>query len=83
MGIVMNMSNYEIERGSVETEYCDEAMRVEWNSAVALMCQCQPLVLPNKLTIAPTGLTMLNAELFMQKMYAHQRTMHSSTLTTH
>jgi hypothetical protein len=83
MSIVMNISNYEIERGSMEAENCDEAMCAVWNPAVALMCQYQPLVSMNKLTIAPTYLAMVNAGLCMQQKYAFQRTMQSSTLTIH
>jgi hypothetical protein len=83
MGIVMNISSYEIERGSVEAEYGDEVMCAGWNPAVALMCQYQSFVSTNKLTTTPIDFAMVNAELFMQRTYAHQRTMQSSTLTTH
>jgi hypothetical protein len=70
MGVVMNMSNYEIERGSVGLEYSDEIMYAGWNPVVAMMYQHQPFVSTNKLT---TDLAMVNVDLFMQRMYAYQR----------
>lgn len=73
MGIVMNMSSYEIQRGLMETEYGDEVMCAGWIPAVALMCQLQPFVSTNKLATVPTDLATVNADLFMQRMYAHQR----------
>ncbi len=72
MSIVMNMSSYEITRSLIETEYGDEVIRERWNPAVALMCQYQPFVSTNKLTTFPTDLATVNAELFMQRMFAHQ-----------
>ena len=83
MGIVMNMSNYAIERGSVEEEYCDGVVCTGRNPDVVPMCQCQTLVVTNKLTISPTDLAMINAGLFVQPTYVRQRTMQSSILTIH
>ena len=73
MSIVMNMSSYEIKRGLIETEYSDEVMCAGWIPADALMCQLQPFVPTNKPTTVPTDLATVNAELFMKRMYAHQR----------
>ncbi len=64
MSIVMNMSNYEIERGSAEAEYGDEVM----NPAVSLMCLHQQFVPTNKLTTLPTDLVTVNADIFIQRM---------------
>jgi hypothetical protein len=73
MSIEMNTSSYEIERGSMETEYGDEVMCAGWIPAVAQMCQLQPSESTNKLTSIPTDLAAVNAVLFMQRMYACQR----------
>ncbi|HEY8887560.1 MAG TPA: hypothetical protein VIM35_03660 [Gallionella sp.] len=73
MSIVMNMSSYEIERSLKETEYGDEVMYAGWIPAVALMSLLQPFVSTNKPTTIPTDLTTVNADLFMQRMYAYQR----------
>ena len=73
MGIVMDMSSYEIERSLMETEYGDEVMCAGWIPAVAQMCRLQPFVSTNKLTTVPTDLATVNADLFMQRMYAYQR----------
>ncbi len=72
MGIVMNMSNYEIERDLMENEYGEEVMYAGWNPVVALACQ-QQLAPGNKQTAMPTDLAMVDAELFLKKMYACQR----------
>lgn len=66
MSIVMNMSNYEIERGSARAEYGDEVM----NPAVALICLHQMFVPTNKLTTLPTDLVTVNADIFIQRMCA-------------
>ncbi len=73
MDTVMNMSSYEIERSLMETEYGDEVMCAGWIPAVAQMCQLQPFESTNKLTTIPTDLATVNADLFMQRMYAYQR----------
>ncbi len=73
MGILMNMSNYEIQRGLMETEYGNEVMCAGWIPADALMCQLQPYVPTNKLATIPTDLATVNPDLFMQRMYAYQR----------
>jgi hypothetical protein len=73
MDIVMDMSSYEIQRGLMETEYGDEVMCAGWIPAAALMCQLQPFVSTNKLTTVQIELATVNADLFMQRIYAHQR----------
>ena len=73
MDTVMNMSSYEIERSLMETEYGDEVMCAGWIPAVAQMCQLQPFVPANKPTTIPADLATVNADLFMQRMYACQR----------
>ena len=73
MGIVMNMSSYEIERDSMEVEYGEEVMCASWNPAVALVCQQQPFVPANEPMNVPTDLATVNAELFLQRMYLYQR----------
>jgi len=74
MDIVMNIGSYEIERSLMETEYSDEVMFAGWIPAVAQMRQLQTFVSTNnKLTTFPSDLATVNADLFMQRMYAYQR----------
>jgi len=73
MDTVMNMSTYEIEHSLMETEYGDEVMCAGWIPAVAQMCQLQPFVSADKPTTIPADLATVNADLFMQRMYAYQR----------
>lgn len=73
MGVVMNMSSYEIERDSMEAEYGEEVMCAGWNPAVALICQQQMTVPTDKQMAMPTDLATVNAELFLQRMYTCQR----------
>lgn len=73
MDTVMNMSSDEIEHSLMETEYGEEVMCAGWIPAVAQMCQLQPFDSTNKLTTIPTDLATVNADLFMQRMYAYQR----------
>jgi len=72
MGIVMNMSSYEIEHEeSMESEYGEEIMRAGWNPAVALACQ-QTVSAAQRLQIPP-DLATVDVELFLKKIYACQR----------
>ena len=73
MGVVMNMSSYEIERDSMEAEYGEEVMCAGWNPAVALICQQQMVVPTDKQMAMPADLATVNAELFLQRMYTCQR----------
>ncbi len=72
MGVVMNMSSYEIERDSMEAEYGEEVMCAGWNPAVALVCQQQMVVPTDRQMEMPADLAAVNAELFLQRMYACQ-----------
>ena len=73
MGIVMNMSSYEIERDPMEAEYGEETMFAGWNPAVALVCQQQTVVPASSHVDMPAELAALDAESFLQKMYTCQR----------
>jgi len=73
MGVVMYMSNYEIERDSMEAEYDEEVMCAGWNPAVALVCQQQLLVPTDRQMTMSADLATVNAELFLKNMYAYQR----------
>ena len=73
MGVVMNMSSYEIERDAMEAEYGEEAMFAGWNPAVALVCQQQMVVPAIRHVSMPAELAALEAESFLQKMYTWQR----------
>jgi hypothetical protein len=68
MAIVMNMSSYEIERGSVEAEYGKEALCSGWNPALAQL-RLQPFIASNdKQRTMPADLATVNVELFLQRM---------------
>jgi hypothetical protein len=73
MDINMNMSSHETESGLTETEYDDEVMCAGWIPDVALMCQLQPFESTNKLTNNSSDLATVNADLFMQRVFAYQR----------
>jgi hypothetical protein len=72
MGIVMNMSNYEIENFDLmEAEYGEEVLCSGWNPALALASQqhARPQTDPH-ITIMPSSLATIDTEVFLQKMYA-------------
>jgi hypothetical protein len=73
MGVVMNMSNYEIERDdAMEAEYGEEVLYSGWNPAVALACQQHSLQDAGGSVTMPSSLATVDAEVFLQKMYACQ-----------
>jgi len=67
MAIVMNMSNYEIERISEVIECDKHSLTNEWNAPFA---QCHPQqFLPSKMYRSmPADLTTANIEMFLQSM---------------
>ena len=73
MSTVMDMSSYEIERDPLDVEYSDEVMCSGWNPAVNLMCQQVMVESQGRKLTMPAELAMVDAELFLQKMYAYQR----------
>lgn len=73
MGIVMDMSSYEIERDPLDVEYSEEVMCSGWNPAINLMCQQVMIESASNKPSMPAELAMVDAELFLQKMYAYQR----------
>ena len=73
MSIEMNISNYEMERDSMEAEYGDEVMCVGWNPAVELVTQQQTFASNPKPTTMPAYLATANAELFLKRIYSSQR----------
>ncbi|MBI5659628.1 MAG: hypothetical protein HZC43_08785 [Nitrosomonadales bacterium] len=73
MGIVMNMSSYEIEQNPVEEEYGDEVMFAGWNPAVALLHQQAVAESADRQAAMPADLATVDAESFLRKMYAYQR----------
>ncbi|MDH4284783.1 MAG: hypothetical protein OEV35_05645 [Gallionellaceae bacterium] len=73
MGIVMDMSSYEIERDPLDVEYSEEVMCSGWNPAINLMCQQVMVGSASSKSSMPAELAMVDAELFLQKMYACQR----------
>jgi hypothetical protein len=73
MGIVMNMSSYEIERDPKESEYGEEVAYSGWNPAVALMHRQVAAESATRQAAMPASLAMVDAEAFLQKMYACQR----------
>lgn len=73
MSIILNMGNYEIESDSMEAEYGEEILCAGWNPAVELVCQQQTFVPTRRQMFMPADLVTVDAELFLQKMYACQR----------
>jgi hypothetical protein len=74
MGIVMNMSSYEVEHSETrETEYGDEVLCSGWNPVIELACQQYSAAPCESLHSIPASVAMMDAESFLHKMYAHQR----------
>ena len=73
MGVVMNMSSYEIEDDSTEVEYGEEVMYAGWNPAVTQVCQQQMVATTNGHASMSAELATVDVESFLQKMYAFQR----------
>lgn len=73
MTIVMNMSDYEIERGALEVEYEEEIMNSGWNPDVELVQEQLQLVPTDERMTIPDDLATTSAELFLRKMYSYQR----------
>jgi hypothetical protein len=74
MGVVMNMNSYEIEcDDAMEAEYGEEVLCSGWNPVVALACQQHTLSRANRQMTIPSSLATVDAEVFLQKMYACQR----------
>ncbi|MBI3901400.1 MAG: hypothetical protein HY306_00410 [Nitrosomonadales bacterium] len=72
MGVVMNMSSYEIECDeAMETEYGAEMLNAGWNPALNLACQ--QYAHTDRHVALPSSLAAVDAEQFLQKMYACQR----------
>ena len=74
MGIVMDMSSYEVERDeALEAEYGAEVLYAGWNPALNLSCQQYDFAHTDGHAEMPASLAAADAELFLQKMYAFQR----------
>lgn len=74
MGVVMNMSSYEIERDdAMEAEYGNEVLCSGWNPAIALACQQHTVSGAGRQMTMPSSLATVDAEMFLQQMYAFQR----------
>lgn len=73
MSIVMNMSSYEIEQDPVEAEYGVEVACSGWNPAIALVCQQVAFEQTGRQAAIPASLAAVDAEAFLQQMYAYQR----------
>ena len=74
MGVVMNMNSYEIERDdAMEAEYGEEVLCSGWNPAVTLACQQHKLTWTDRHMTMPSSLAIVDAEGFLQKMYAYLR----------
>jgi len=74
MGVVMNMSSYEIERNdAMAEEYGEEVLCSGWNPVVALACQQYSLPESGRQMGMPSSLATVDAETFLQQMYTFQR----------
>jgi len=68
----MSMSDYKIERNdSMEENYSEEVLCAGWNPAIAL--QQHAYFEQNRTSAIPLELVAVDAEQFLQKMYACQR----------
>jgi hypothetical protein len=68
MVVVMNMCSYEIERGTVEAEYGNEAASSGWNPPLTQL-RLQPFIsTKDMLRTMPADLATVNVELFLQRM---------------
>jgi hypothetical protein len=68
MVVVMNMCSYEIERGTVEAEYSNEAVSPEWNPPLTQL-RLEPFISTNdKHRTMPADLATINVELFLRRM---------------
>jgi hypothetical protein len=68
MVVVMNMSSYEIERGTVEAEYGNEAVSSGWNPPLTQL-RLQPFIsTKDTQRTLPADLATINVELFLQRM---------------
>lgn len=72
MTIVMNMSDYEIERETLDAEYSEEIMNTGWNPDVDLVCEQLQLVPASEEMAIPDDLAKVSAELFLRKMYSYK-----------
>ena len=77
MKVTMNMSNYEIEHGTIEAEYGDAVLCAGWNPEIDSVCQqlqleVQLVPTTRQLTM-PADLATEVAEQFLRKMYSYQR----------
>ena len=73
MGIVMDMSSYEIECSSMKAEYGEEIMCAGWNPSIALVSQQQLAATANRPAPMSADLATADANSFLQKMYEYQR----------
>jgi hypothetical protein len=73
MNFTMNMSNYEIEQETIETEYDDEVLDAGWNPEVDSVCQQLQLLPTTEQQDMPDALKAEAMELFLRKMYSYQR----------
>ena len=73
MGIIMNMSSYEIERDSAETEYDEEVLYAGWNPSVPLLSPHQFYGATHNQEAGSICLAQENVDLFLDRIYANQR----------
>ena len=72
MKVTMNMSNYEIEYETSETEYSDDLPDVGWNPEDDSMCQDLQLApITEQVAMTDTFETEVE-ELFLRKMYSYK-----------
>jgi hypothetical protein len=72
MSIVMNMSSYAIEESSpLEAQY--EVERANWTRQAELALQQQVVTRVDRHSALPPSLANIDAEVFLQEMYAYRR----------
>ena len=73
MATTMNMSGYEIERETgADVEYGDEVMYAGWNPQL-VSAGNQPVSEMDKRQPFPGNLATADIDVFLQRMYKHQR----------
>lgn len=73
MAIVMNMSDYEIEREPLEVEYSEEIMYSGWNPEVETVHEQLQIAPTTEQASIPEDLATVAAGLFLRKMYSYSR----------
>ena len=73
MNVTINMSNFEIEQETNETEYDDEILDAGWNPEVDSVCQQLQVESDTEQQAMSDAIDAEAMQLFLRKMYSYQR----------